>query len=202
MLRILLVRHGETDWNKIHRLQGGGSDVPLNELGLQQAENVALRLKSEKLEAVYSSPLRRALQTARTIAGHHQLGIRTLPALREIDVGKLEGADSTAMNIRWDQLLCQPDCDEVKLNGIEPILDVQKRTWGAIQEISHRHSDGQVVVVSHYVAISSIVCAVLDLPLSHIVRLRLSPCTITAFSLDASGAPRLELFNDGCHHRE
>ena len=201
MLRILLVRHGETDWNKIHRLQGGGSDVPLNKLGVQQAENVALRLKNEKLDAIYSSPLQRALHTARMIDEYHQLEIKTLPALKEISVGKLEGADSTVMKIRWDQLLCRPDCDEVKLNGIEPIIDVQKRTWGAIQEIFHRHSEGQVLVVSHYVAITSIVCAVLDLPLSHIVRLRLSPCTITAFALDADGAPRLELFNDGCHHQ-
>ncbi len=199
MVKILLVRHGETDWNKIHRLQGGGSDTPLNELGYQQAESVALRLKKEKLEAIFSSPLQRAMHTARAISRYHQLEVISLPELKEIGVGKLEGADSTAMNVRWDQLLCQPDCDEVKLYGIEPIGDVQKRTWSAIQDVSHRYPQGSVVVVSHYVAIMSIICAVLGLPLSQIVRLKLNPCTITAFSLDENNSARLELFNDGCH---
>jgi broad specificity phosphatase PhoE len=201
LAKIILVRHGETDWNKIHRLQGGGSDTPLNELGIQQAENVALRLKNEKLEAIFSSPLQRAVNTARAIASYHQMGIQALSALKEINVGKLEGTDSTVMKIRWDQLLCQPDCDELKLDGIEPIGDVQKRTWSAVQDIYRQHPEGNVVVVSHYVAIMSIVCAVLGLPLSQIVRLKLNPCTITVFSMSEDGSSRLELFNDGCHHQ-
>jgi len=64
MTRIYLIRHGETDWNNKRRLQGGLSDTPLNENGLRQTRNLALRLKDEKLSAIYSSPLSRAKVTA------------------------------------------------------------------------------------------------------------------------------------------
>jgi broad specificity phosphatase PhoE len=201
LLKIILVRHGETEWNRIHRLQGGASDTPLNETGLQQAESVALRLKGEKLVAVYSSPLQRARFTAEAIARYHQRAVITVPALKEIEVGTLEGANSLALNIRWDQLLCGRENAETKNDGVEPIAEVQKRAWGAINEIALKHTEGTVAVVSHYVAIMAIVCSVLDLPLAHIVHLRLNPATITVFTLNEDGTRRLELFNDGCHNQ-
>jgi broad specificity phosphatase PhoE len=201
LLKIILVRHGETEWNKIHRLQGGGSDTPLNETGLQQAESVALRLKGEKLQAVYSSPLQRARRTAEAIVRYHQLPVIAVPALKEIEVGKLEGADSLAMKFRWDQLLSSSDNEDLKINGVELISEVQKRTWDVITEIALKHTEGTLAVVSHYVAIMAIVCSVLDLPLAHIVYLRLDSATITVFTLNEDGAARLELFNDGCHNR-
>jgi probable phosphoglycerate mutase len=196
-----LVRHGETEWNRTYRIQGAESDIPLNELGLEQAKNLALRLKTEKIQAIYSSPLQRALHTARAIAGYHQMEVTSLPALKEIRVGQLEGAYSSTLKIRWDQLLCQGlDGQEGLSYGIEPICEVRDRAWGAIKDISSRHPEGSVVVVSHYVAIMSIVCSVLDLPLAHIVHLKLDPGTITVFSIGEDGATRLELFNDGCQH--
>jgi broad specificity phosphatase PhoE len=199
LTKILLIRHGETDWNRIHRLQGGDSDTPLNALGIQQAESVALRLKSEKIEAVYSSPLQRALRTAQAIAAYHQLEVTTNPALKEIHVGELEGAGTETLKVRWDQLVCQGgDLNDPRMSGIEPIREVQERAWAAIQDMGRRHPEGNVVVVSHNIAIMSIVCAVLGLPLVHIPRLHLSNGSITAFILNQSDA-RLELFNDACH---
>jgi probable phosphoglycerate mutase len=61
----MLVRHGETDWNRQHRIQGGSSDTPLNPEGKKQARELALRLSASSIEAIYSSPLKRALETAR-----------------------------------------------------------------------------------------------------------------------------------------
>ncbi len=136
MLRVILVRHGETDWNRIHRLQGGDSDTPLNETGRTQAQRLALRLTDEDVRAVYTSPLKRALDTALEIARYHRLKVKTLSSLKEIHVGKLEGADSTKMPLRWDQLLCQNGDNEARTYGIEPIVQVQMRTWNAIKEIA------------------------------------------------------------------
>jgi probable phosphoglycerate mutase len=200
MLTIILVRHGETEWNKIHRLQGGDSDTPLNETGRQQAARLSGRLKDERLDAIYSSPLQRAVDTARTIARHHQLEVVTSPALKEIRVGQLEGADSTTMKIRWDQLLCQDNNGEASRYGVELIGDVQARAWGVVKEIAAKHKEGTVVIVTHYLVIMALVCAVLDLPLERIVHLKLDPGTITTFIITDEGNTRLALFNDSCHN--
>jgi broad specificity phosphatase PhoE len=200
MLKIMLVRHGETEWNKVHRLQGGDSDTPLNELGKKQAECIAIRLKDETLTAIYSSPLQRALNTAFMIAGYHNLDVNTLPDLKEIRVGKLEGADSLTMKLRWDHILCQGNEGEGAQYGVELIDDVQSRAWGAIKGMALKYPEGTIVVVTHYVVIMSIVCAILTLPLSQMVRLRLNPGSLTAFSMNSDGVARLELFNDVCHN--
>jgi broad specificity phosphatase PhoE len=198
LIKIILVRHGETEWNRVHRLQGGDSDTPLNEVGRQQAENLALRLKDEKLEAIYSSPLKRALDTAREIAQYHHLEVSIAPDLKEIRVGELEGADSLTMKLRWDQLLCQGTDSEASRYGVESICAVRDRAWTVIKDLAANYKEGSVVVVSHYVVIMSVVCAVLDLPLEHIVHLKLNPGSISAFEINQDGAARLQLFNDNC----
>ena len=198
MTKFILVRHGETEWNKVHRLQGGGSDNPLNETGGQQAENVALRLKSENIQAVYSSPLQRAASTAQAIARHHQLKINLLPALKEINVGKLEGVFSATLPQRFDEFICRDrHLREMDNPSGESILAVRKRAWEAIQGIASQHSAGAVVIVSHYFVIMTLVCQVLNLPLDRVGHLKSSPGTITIFTMDGLNSPRLELFNEG-----
>ena len=131
MVKIILVRHGETEWNKIHRIQGGASDVPLNDAGRLQAGNVAERLKDEKIQAIFSSPLQRALYTAREIARHHGLEVNLAPALREIDAGSLEGFPSTELIMSFDEYICRDN--HLQTSGQYPmgdnICDVQKRAW-------------------------------------------------------------------------
>ena len=90
LVQVILVRHGETDWNKARRVQGGNSDTQLNQSGKEQAESLALRLKQEEVQAIYSSPLLRALDTAQAIARHHQVEVQIEPALKELNVGDLE----------------------------------------------------------------------------------------------------------------
>jgi broad specificity phosphatase PhoE len=202
LIKIILVRHGETRWNKDHRIQGSGSNIPLNETGMLQAEAVASRLKSENILAVYSSPLQRALNTAQAIARHHQLEVITSTSFREIDVGELEGVYAATLTKRFDEFICRYGDDPVKgkLPGGESVSDVQKRAWDALKSITCQHSEGTVVIVTHYFVIMALVCRILGLPLSQIPRLRLSPATVTSFTLDGDDAGRLELFNDSCHY--
>ncbi|MBM3132085.1 MAG: histidine phosphatase family protein, partial [Chloroflexi bacterium] len=90
LMRLILVRHGQTDWNREYRVQGQ-ADPPLNESGKAQAEAIARALKDEPVEAIYSSPLSRAFETARAIDESHHIGIARIDALKELNVGDLDG---------------------------------------------------------------------------------------------------------------
>ncbi len=208
MLQVILARHGETDWNKERRVQGRSSDTPLNEYGREQAARLARRLETVEIGAVYSSPLRRARDTAQGIAGSHRLEVTVEPDLGEIDAGELEGVQIDTIGKRLDELLTMPEealagvgggsWSKLPHFGGEPLDEFQRRVWGAMERIARRHSDGVVVVVSHYFVIITIICAVLNLPLSQIGRLRLGVAGISTIVFDGS-VPRLTLFNDTCH---
>lgn len=195
-MRIILVRHGETDWNKEKRIQGGASDPPLNEEGRQQAESLAFRLSQDKIQAIYSSPLKRTLDTARTIARPHQLAVGIEPSLREIAAGDLEGITVAELGKRFSELLTLDAPGELpKAPGGESLPEVQKRAWRTIQRLARKHPDGALVLVSHYFVILAIICSALKLPLSQIGRLRLGNGSISIINLDGP-AVWLEMFND------
>ena len=200
MVRVILVRHGETDWNQSRRIQGGGSDTLLNERGKQQSENLTLRLKPEKIQAIYSSPLQRALDTAQAISRYHQLEVEIESSLREIEVGELEGTTVAETGKHLAQLLTEGSQGEAlpKMPGGESLTDVQQRGWSTITRLADKHPDGVFVVVSHYVVILTIICSVLNLPLSQIGRFRLGAGSISTIVFDGQ-ATRLVLFNDSCH---
>ncbi|NLK51413.1 MAG: alpha-ribazole phosphatase [Syntrophomonadaceae bacterium] len=150
MLRIFLIRHGETKWNKDYRYQGH-TDIPLNEIGEKQSRLVAQRLKKEALDAVYSSDLSRALATAQYIAQEHKLCITVLPALREINYGQWEGLTLDEINKKYpglrDQWLKDPKHCQVPEG--ESLAKVQQRALSALGEIQRRHQEGTVAVVTH-----------------------------------------------------
>ena len=198
MINIILIRHGETDWNQLRRIQGANSNTELSQRGKEQAESLALRLKDEKIQAIYSSPLQRALDTARAIAGYHQIEVAIEPALKELDVGELEGIHIEKVGHRLDQLLTNPDGTLLKMPGGESLAEVQQRAWSTIQRLISQHSDGVIAVTSHYFVILTIICSVLNLPLSQIGRLRLGVGSISTITFDGE-IPRLLLFNDSCH---
>ncbi len=124
-----------------------------------------------------------------------------MSSLKEIDVGELEGVFSAEMKVRFDEFICRNNDDQTlgKLPLGEAVCDVQKRAWDTVMSISGQHSEGTVVIVTHYFVIMAIVCRVLNLPLSQIVHLRLGTGTLTTFTLDSENGARLELFNDSCH---
>ena len=134
MTTLLLVRHGETDWNAERRIQGH-ADVPLNVRGLAQARELADRLSGEALDAIYASDLSRARVTAEIVGARHGVPVVVDPDLREIDVGAVEGLIfEDARAIGWQ--------GETKEAHAERIL-------GAIHRIAKRHAEGRVLVVTH-----------------------------------------------------
>ncbi len=200
MTRLILVRHGETKRNSEAKLQGRGSDFPLNAKGIEQVRSLGLALKDEKLEAIYSSPLKRALETAQAISAYHHLQVHTDHALEEIDMGLIEGLDLAEVKKsqadfwkRWRE-----EDYSAPLPGGESVLQVQQRAWGAIQGILRRYREGTVVVVSHALCLQTVITAILGVPLSIFSRFRLGLASITTFQID-NERTILVCLNETCH---
>jgi alpha-ribazole phosphatase len=150
VLRLYLIRHGETVWNQHSKYQGH-TDVPLSETGLIQAQRVAQRLKGEDLDAVYSSDLSRARVTAQLIAQEHGLSVASFPALREVNYGSWEGLTLFEINAGFpgvrEQWLSDPE--NFRIPEGESLGQVQKRALACIDEIRLRHFGGTIAIVSH-----------------------------------------------------
>ena len=200
MLRIILVRHGATFWNEERRIQGGSSDTSLSEAGKKQAEDLAQLLKKENVVAIYTSPLRRALDTAQAIAQFHPVGVTVEPDLKEIEVGEFEGMPLASLDTTFDQFLLgwQQGGGLEKLPGGESLADLAQRAWASVQRLTSKYNDGVVVMVSHYFVILTIICQALGVPLSHIRRLRANTGGVSILDF-GDKKPRLVVFNDTCH---
>lgn len=174
MTKIILVRHGETVWNKELKYQGH-TDTDLSDEGLRQAELVADRLAKEKIDAVYASDLRRACLTAEAIAARHGLPVTCLPELREILFGEWEGLTYEGISDRWPEEYTQlfTRTDEVRIPGGETFSELKERAAGAIASLVERHSGQTVAVVSHGGTIRTIICAALNIHLNHLWDIRL-----------------------------
>ncbi len=142
MTAFLLTRHGETDWNLEHRVQGH-TDRPLNATGLEQAHELADRLAAHPLAAVYSSDLVRARDTATIVADVHGLEVTFDPDLREKNFGSWEGLTDTEIQSRF------PDAVRGRWGDRETTGDVAERVIAAMNRIRDRHLAGPVLVVSH-----------------------------------------------------
>jgi probable phosphoglycerate mutase len=202
-MRLLLIRHGETSWNKQRRIQGSRSNTPLSETGYKQADRIAALLKPQKVDAIYSSPLRRAVNTAQTLAGACGLQVRTVPELQEIDAGDLDGLSEKEMGeghlAFWKEW--RRGDPSLHLPGGESLDDLQKRVWWAVERLLERHTDDTVAVVGHLFTNLVIVCKALGLDLHNIRRLRLATASISIVEFTTQGNALL-LFNDTCHLEE
>lgn len=166
-MELILIRHGETEWNNLGRVQGV-SDIELNETGITQAKQLASSLCDKDISAVYSSDLKRAVTTASAVAQSHGLEVRVEPALREMDQGRFEGMFFMKIKENHQDLLdvWKNSPETVKLPGGECLGDVQIRAFEALKSIASNNIGGAVAVVSHHFVISSILCKVMGLPLT------------------------------------
>jgi broad specificity phosphatase PhoE len=146
--RILLARHGETDWNRDNRFQGH-ADPPLNDAGREQAAALAASLAGERVAAVYSSPLRRAFETAELVAAPHRLEPTTVDALREVDVGSWQGLTRTEIESRFPEQFHRWLAFGQGWEDGETYEEMGVRVIGALSELSARHDGERVVVLTH-----------------------------------------------------
>ena len=166
MTRLCLVRHGLTDWNLEGRYQGQ-TDVPLNETGRAQARLLAGQLQGEPFTAIYSSDRQRASETASIIAASVHLPVTLDPRLREINQGEWEGQLVDAIKTRYADLWQQRSLDpaNVRYPGGETVEEVARRVYAALNDIARLHPAGPVLVVSHGLALATVLCKVRGVPI-------------------------------------
>ncbi len=182
MTEITLARHGETEWN-VEEVFRGRVDVELNETGRRQAELLAEHLSELKIEAVYSSPLKRALDTAEAIARRHKLKVETSPGLIDGDFGQWQGLHLKEVREKYKELYRQwaESPHLVKIPGGESLDGVRERALKVVNGIVAKHRE-RVVLVSHRVVNKVLICALLGLDNSHFWNIRLDTCGTTTFS--------------------
>jgi 2,3-bisphosphoglycerate-dependent phosphoglycerate mutase len=164
---LTLVRHGRTIWHAGNRY-AGSSDVPLDDVGRAQAQALARWAAAHPHDAVACSPLRRARQTATTVADVLGLHPEVTPALREMDFGIAEGRTLTEVGQRypWSATAFLDDPVRNPFPGAEPPEQVAERVIGGLRALADRHIGSSVLVVGHNTALRLALCTWLGIPLS------------------------------------
>ena len=170
MMKIILIRHGLTEWNMLGRMQGS-SDVQLSQEGIHQARLLAAHFPFKTVDAIYSSPLNRAQTTAKILAEKFNLQLQIVPGLRETSFGDWEG-----MSLRdiakldpenFEKFFMQPT--ELKIPNAETFQQTQERAMDAIQKIIDKYFDAEnshIVIVAHGAINRTILCGFLDIPIN------------------------------------
>jgi broad specificity phosphatase PhoE len=185
-LAVLLIRHGQTEYNASKRFCGGGSDPPLDAVGREQARALATRLAGE-VERVFASPQIRAIETAQGLGEP-----TTIAELRELDQGELEGQDIATALPRHAEFFraWRKDPSAVAVPGGETMGQLADRMVVGMQRIAalHEPERGRVVaVVSHQMAQAAFLCRALELPLARWHEFELANARAHALAWDGRG---------------
>jgi broad specificity phosphatase PhoE len=182
MVTVFLLRHGETAWNKRGRVMGR-SQVPLGADGIQQIQKIAPLVATLELHGIYTSPLRRAVQTAKVVAKGTNLPICKSEGLNEIAFGEWTGRhfDDLIDDELYRRFIKSPA--KTLLPGGETISDVQRRGLKVIDEAAQKVPGGRFLFVSHGDVIRAILCH-MKLPLNEYRRLRVDNGSLSALQTD------------------
>ncbi|MGH7372994.1 MAG: histidine phosphatase family protein [Candidatus Rokuibacteriota bacterium] len=179
-MRILLLRHAETDWNRERRYQGW-RDSPLSPTGREQAESAARLLAASPLAAVWSSPLTRARETAALIAAPHQLPVREADAFKEMGFGDWEGLTRDEVRERFPEAhrAWAETPHEAAWPGAEPLAVVRARALAGLGALREAHQGQTVCLVSHGITSRILILEALGLGLDRLWSLQLSSTGIS-----------------------
>lgn len=203
MSRILLVRHGETELNSAERYWGH-SDVRLSSLGLKQAERLRDRLAAERIDAVYSSDLQRALVTAKTIASRHRLDVTTCAELREINFGELEGLNFEEISQLFPEFTAKWKVErstDIEFPGGESFNELHNRVGIFVGRLKKHKAEETVLIVAHAGVLRSLICQLMRVGPQYIYHVRLDLGSLSILETYPMGAI-LTLLNDVSHLRE
>jgi broad specificity phosphatase PhoE len=198
-LELILIRHGETDWNS-HRIFRGQEDVRLNANGIAQADAVAEALKDKVLEAIYSSPLKRAYVTAKRIAVPHEMEIRTKAGIVDVSFGVWQGKTEQQV-MESDPKLHQKWLErpyKVRFPRGESMKKAWKRVNTAVREILMLHGVGTVVIVTHRIPLKLMTTYLLGKHLDEFQKVRHDPCAMSVFQIEGQAHVPIVL-NDTRH---
>ena len=202
-MRLYLVRHGETAWNQERRCQGI-SDIDLNDTGRHQAELAANSLKDVPFRAIYTSSLRRAIETAEIINRFHGVNISVEPDLRELNQGKFEGKTFQELFENYGpdlEVWWKSPANFRMPEGGETLAELQDRAWKVVQRIREDHQEGEIGIIAHNFVNIVIISKVLGLDLDKFRRLRQEPSAVNIVEFNQGRSPCIIALNDVSHLR-
>jgi phosphoserine phosphatase len=202
MTQIILVRHGQTPWNK-DKIFRGSVDIPLNDTGREEARLAGEWLKGETIHAAYCSPLSRARDTGEAIAGHHGLPVLDLPGLSDLNYGDWQGVALTEVKVKYADLYRQWEAapHTVRFPGGETLKELRTRALAAVEEVVQRHPGRVVLLAAHRAVNKVLIAAFIGLDDSHFWRIGQDTTAINRFQRQG-GAWQISLINDTCHLRD
>jgi len=203
MTRIFLARHGQTGWNvgsDTGERFRGRIDLPLDDTGLAQAHALAERLADQPIVAVYSSPLKRAMETAQPAAQQLGLPVQPLPGIIDINYGDWQGLSPAEVARAYPDLYPRwlETPHQVRLPNGESLRQVRLRGVAALKEVGGRHESQAILLVAHQVVNKVLVCAMLGLGNSHFWRIQQDNACINVFDYQDNVFTSV-LINDTCH---
>lgn len=199
MTRIVIVRHGRTEWNRIERFRGR-ADITLDDVGIKQAEAAAERVKVWPISAVYSSPLRRSSSTAEIIAASVDLNVQSMAGIIDIDYGQWQGLSIEDVVAKDGRLYSQwiENPDKVKFPGGESFVEVRERASKAVDSLIQKHPKESIVLVTHKVICQILILSLFGLDSSHLWQITQDVCAMNLFEV-RGGIPSALFINDTCH---
>jgi broad specificity phosphatase PhoE len=203
MTRIILVRHGQTEWNVgagCGERFRGRVDLSLDDTGLAQAQAVAERLADHPIVAVYSSPLKRAVETAHPTAQQLGLPVQPLPGIIDVNYGDWQGLSHPEVATSYPDLYPRwlETPQRVRFPHGESLRQVRLRGMAALKEVAARHEGQVILLVAHQVVNKVLVCAMLGLNNSHFWHIRQDNACLNVFE-HHDGIFTAVLINDTCH---
>jgi phosphoserine phosphatase len=201
MTQIILVRHGQTPWNK-DKIFRGSKDIPLNEQGREEARLAGEWLQGETIHAAYTSPLSRSRDTAQAIAQHHGVEVKNLPGLSDLCYGNWEGLPLAAVKVEYSDLYRQWETAPhmVRFPGGETLAELRGRAWSALQEVTFRHQEQTVLLAAHRAVNKVLIAALIGLDDSHFWRIGQDTTALNRFHY-LNGVWHIIAINDVCHLR-
>ncbi|MCR5834789.1 MAG: histidine phosphatase family protein [Selenomonadaceae bacterium] len=195
MTKVFLIRHGETEWNQVGRLQGN-TNILLSPNGIRQAQLLAENAPFSNIDAVYSSDLDRACVTAKILANKFNLSVIQMKNLREMNFGDWEGRELKDLandeKSGFQEFFIRPDM--VKPPKGETFIECQARVVNALEEIVIDRNNQNIVVVTHGAVIRLILCAILAIPLRKLWALSQSNVAVNVIRFD-DGNFTVEMMN-------
>lgn len=196
-MQLILVRHGETLWNKEGRIQGT-SDIELSETGREQAERLAVSLKDTTIATIHASPLKRAYQTAEIINRYHQRAIEVHPELMEMNQGDFEGLSFKELMASEKDFLRRwiADPASVRMPGGETLAELQDRAWHSVGRIIAEEE--HALVVAHNFTIAALLCRLRNIHLSEFRSTCVDTASRTVIRV-VDGQAHIDVLNDRSH---
>ena len=202
MTEIIIIRHGETEWNKTGRFQGH-SDVPLSAEGRAQAAMLGENLAVDHVDMIYASDLTRAMETAAPLAQRFGLEVISDPLLRELNFGAWEGRNFNDVNAENPNAMKNfyTDPEQADIPESEPFPEFQRRIAGRVREIVAQERGKRIVIVSHGASIRILLADLLSMPIRSIWHLSQLNTAVNKIRFEDDGFAVVTLMNDTSHLR-